>query len=236
MSSSMATAAQVDARFPQGIERDVAFHLKDLATQLKDSHRRDATTQHWQLINRVMAYAASAEQHITEQQVRIRELEALSSTDELTGLHNRRGLQGFMNRILSIARRHKETGVLAYLDLDNFKEINDTYGHCVGDRSLKKFADTLQAGLRDSDFVARVGGDEFVFVLVRTSEADGINRTRALQDEINSTFITARGSKLFLETSMGIAAYDGQSTYQQLLRATDKAMYEDKNRRKTVKG
>jgi len=235
MSSSMATAAIAGLKSPPGMEQDVSFHLEDLAIKLKDSRHDTVTNQHWQLINRVMAYAASAEQHISEQQTRIRELEALSTTDELTGLHNRRGLQDFMGRILSISERHRERGVLVYLDLDHFKEINDTHGHEAGDSVLVKFAGILKASLRDSDFVARIGGDEFVYVLVRTSEQDGINRARSLQAQLSSTYADIRGHSLSLEASMGVAAYDGRNSFDQILRAADIAMYEDKNRRKLLK-
>ncbi|MCF8467195.1 MAG: GGDEF domain-containing protein [Sneathiella sp.] len=232
MSSSMATIPTVDTATPTGFEQDMALHLEDLTSKLKDSFRQQASAKHWQLINRVIAYAASAEQHISEQQARIRELEALSSTDELTGLHNRRGLQDFMTRTLSIARRHNETGILAFLDLDNFKEINDRYGHETGDRALKTLADTIASSLRRSDFIARVGGDEFVFVLTRTTEENGRSRALTMQRQISATMLPVRGKKLFLKASLGVASYNAESSFNQLMAAADQAMYENKKAQK----
>jgi diguanylate cyclase (GGDEF)-like protein len=216
------------------MEQDVAFHLEEVATKLKSTNRKASSSQQWQLINRILAYAASAEQHIAEQQVRIRELEELSTTDELTGLHNRRGLQDFMGRLLSMIGRYREQGVLAYLDLDNFKEINDRFGHNDGDQFLKKFAEKLTSGLRGSDFIARIGGDEFVCVLVRTSVENGIARTRALQEEIGKTSITFRDETFHFKASMGVVPLSSDSSFNQLLRSADMAMYEDKNRRKRL--
>ena len=232
MSSPMTTMPTPETIIPMGFEQDVATQLEDLTYKLKDSFRQQASAQHWQLINRIIAYAASAEQHISEQQTRIQELEALSSTDELTGLHNRRGLQDFVTRTLAFARRHNEQGILAFLDLDNFKEINDRYGHETGDRALVLLAETIKSNLRGSDFVARVGGDEFVFVLTRTTKENGRNRALALQRQISATALPVRGRRLFLHASLGIAAYSNNSTYDQLIKAADHAMYENKNSRK----
>ena len=232
MSSSMSSIPSVETVIPTGFEPDMVSHLEDLTSKLKDSFRQQASAKHWQLINRVIAYAASAEQHISEQQARIRELEALSLTDELTGLHNRRGLQDFMTRTLSFASRHNETGILAFLDLDNFKEINDRYGHETGDRALKTLADTITSSLRGSDFVARVGGDEFVFVLTRTTEENGRNRALTMQRQISTTMLPVRGKKLFLKASLGVASYTAQSSFDQLMAAADQAMYENKKAQK----
>ncbi|USG60156.1 GGDEF domain-containing protein [Sneathiella marina] len=233
MTANMSALPATGTGLAFGAEQEVPFHLENLAKKIKNSPHNSANPQYWQTINRVIAYAASAEQHISEQQARIRELEELSSTDELTGLPNRRGLQEFMARMLSISRRHDEQGVLAFLDLDDFKIINDHYGHETGDRLLNVFAKALKSSLRDSDFVARIGGDEFVFVLVRSSEENGINRARAIQQQIGSSFITAQGKELPLRASLGVAAFNGEATLAQLLRSADLDMYKDKRARKT---
>ncbi|MEX1034419.1 MAG: GGDEF domain-containing protein [Sneathiella sp.] len=232
MSSPMPNVTSLQTVLPLGFDPEIGTQLEDLATVLKSSVRRQAPAKHWQLINRVIAYAASAEQHISEQQERIRELEALSSTDELTGLHNRRGLQDFMTRNLITARRHGETGVLAFMDLNDFKEINDRYGHEVGDKALCAFADTIKANLRGSDFIARIGGDEFVFVLTRTNEENGRTRALTIQRQVSSTSISARGRKIFLRASMGLAFYGDDSSFSDLMVTADKAMYENKKANK----
>ncbi|MDF2366906.1 GGDEF domain-containing protein [Sneathiella sp.] len=232
MSSSMAHISPLKSGHPPGFEAEIGTQLEDLSTALRSSLRRQAPAKHWQLINRVIAYAASAEQHISEQQHRIRELEALSTTDELTGLHNRRGLQEFMTRTLASARRHKEEGIVAFLDLNDFKEINDRFGHDTGDIALQKFAENIQYNLRSSDFVARIGGDEFIFVLTRTNTENGRGRALAIQREVSATSIPARGRKIFLKASMGIVPYTGDSAYSDLMSAADQAMYDNKKANK----
>ncbi|MFC4270971.1 diguanylate cyclase [Sneathiella chungangensis] len=232
MSSPMPHISPLQSGLPMGFDAEIGAQLEDLSAALKTSLRRQAPAKHWQLINRIIAYAASAEQHISEQQERIRELEALSTTDELTGLHNRRGLQDFMTRVLAMARRHHEEGVLAFLDLNDFKDINDRYGHNAGDDALCLFAETIRRNLRTSDFVARIGGDEFVFVLTRTDEENGRARAFAIQREISATSISARGRKVFLKASMGIVPFDGNSDFNELMSAADLAMYENKKANK----
>lgn len=214
-------------------DRDITMYLQSLATSLKDSTRTepDNEDRHWKLINRVLAYAASAEQHIAEQKVRIQELEDLSTTDELTGLNNRRGLREFLNRALSSARRHTEAGVVAFLDLDHFKKINDFHGHDAGDRVLRQFAAILKSSLRDTDFVARLGGDEFVFILERADYAQGIARAEEIRDMLCQSVVPLKRGEVAFSVSMGLAKYDSDCSYETILHKADKAMYEDKKKR-----
>ncbi|MZR31109.1 GGDEF domain-containing protein [Sneathiella litorea] len=234
MPSPLTNISSLQNGHPLGFEAEIGAQLEDLSTALRTSLRRQAPAKHWRLINRVIAYAASAEQHISEQQQRIQELEALSTTDELTGLHNRRGLQDFITRTLAMARRHGEEGVVAFLDLNEFKEINDRFGHDTGDIALQKFSEVIQGNLRGSDFVARIGGDEFVFVLTRTNAENGLTRALAILDEVCATSIQARGQKIFLKASMGVVPYTGESSYNELMTAADHAMYENKKANKKV--
>lgn len=217
-------------------DHDVSLYLDELATRLKNSGEKMQAADsedYWKLIERVLAYAASAEQHISEQQIRILELEGLSTTDELTGLPNRRRLKEFLGRTLSSAKRYDETGVLAFIDMNNFKRVNDTYGHNAGDELLRHMAKILVRSLRSTDFVARVGGDEFVIVLVRASAEEGIKRARTIQQMLTQEFITKRNEKIFLSASFGITKFDGDNTIPELLRKSDLRMYEDKKRHRT---
>ncbi|MBL4908021.1 MAG: GGDEF domain-containing protein [Sneathiella sp.] len=217
-------------------EGDVTVYLENLATRLKDSNRNEPENEdrHWNLINRVLAYAASAEQHIAEQKLRIRELEDLSTTDELTGLNNRRGLRDFLNRAISSARRHTEAGIVAFLDLDDFKRINDFHGHDAGDQVLRQLAAILMSNLRDTDFVARLGGDEFVFILDRADYAKGMARAEEIRDMLCESVIPLKRGDVPLSVSMGISKYDCDSCYDTILREADQAMYEDKRKRRAL--
>jgi len=129
--------------------------------------------------------AAAAEQQIAEQQARIRHLENLSFTDELTGLLNRRGFKLELERALARARRRNETGLLVLGDLDHFKAINDSYGHPAGDAVLIAVSHLLHSGTRRSDYVARIGGDEFAILMTGTCRAKGETMAAKLAHLVN---------------------------------------------------
>lgn len=186
----------------------------------------------WQLITEVLSYAAAAEQRMAEQDDRITFLEHLSVTDELTGITNRRGLRSALGRTLSSAARHQETGVLGFLDLDNFKQVNDIHGHAAGDAVLRKVAKCLKGHVRPEDVVARIAGDEFATILSRCSADQGRARLRALQREINKSTITVGGKKIPISCSIGIQHFDGKTDPGELIDAADQAMYDDKQSRK----
>jgi diguanylate cyclase (GGDEF)-like protein len=161
------------------------------------------------------------------------ELHALSSTDELTTLNNRRGFFYLAEQLLKIAFRNKTGMYLLYTDLDDFKEINDDFGHEEGDRALQAYAQLLKENYRDSDIVSRIGGDEFAILPVGTSK-DGINviTTRFLR--ILSQYNETSGHRWKLSASVGVAYYDPASpcSVDELLRQADASMYQQKNHRK----
>ena len=109
------------------------------------------------LVTEMLNFAAQAEQRIAEQDARIHRLESLSMTDELTGLLNRRGFSFGLKRALQSARRHSEEGILAFIDLDNFKSINDTYGHEAGDLILRRTSLIRQKKRQSVRFFSRKG-------------------------------------------------------------------------------
>ena len=188
----------------------------------------------WELITEVLSYAASAEQRMSEQQDRIVYLEQLTVTDELTGILNRRGLRQQMARILASAARHRENGVLGFVDLDGFKQINDSHGHLAGDAVLRYTAATLKSLVRSSDLVARIAGDEFAIVLTRCTEEMGEHRLRQIQHIINETTVKHEGEVIPVSCSVGTRAFNGITDPAELIDGADKAMYEDKLRRATA--
>ncbi|MEX1146984.1 MAG: GGDEF domain-containing protein [Sphingomonadales bacterium] len=194
----------------------------------------DSTQDRWALVTEVLGYAAEAEQKMSEQLQRIRDLEALTVTDELTGVSNRRGLDDFLKRALANARRHMETGVVAFMDLDDFKSINDQYGHEAGDRALKKVARVLTENTRATDFVTRAGGDEFVVVLTHCSPRDGARRMRVLRRLVEDIVLERSGRRVLLRSSLGIVSYTGTSRAALLLAKADERMYRDKAKRRNT--
>ena len=149
--------------------------------------------------------------------------------DELTGLPNRQLLKDRLAQQLVHARRDNFTGALLFLDLDRFKEINDVYGHSVGDLVLTQAAERIESEVRDSDTVARLGGDEFVVVLPRIPSDSLIHVTATrLLDRLTESF-SVRGKDHFVGASIGIVTFpdDGDSV-ETLLKNADAAMYRAK--------
>lgn len=184
-----------------------------------------------ELIERALTYAAEAQRTITEQQSRIEHLETLSITDELTGLLNRRGFTEAVTRALGNAKRHDEQGLLVAIDLDGFKPINDTFGHAAGDAMLKHVADFLSKRVRTTDYLARVGGDEFAILMVNGDLAPARHRAIQLKAELNQATAVINHNRVPIKASFGIAPYDSNASPEQVLHMADVAMYHDKRRR-----
>jgi diguanylate cyclase (GGDEF)-like protein/PAS domain S-box-containing protein len=160
-----------------------------------------------------------------------RQLAELSLTDDLTGLHNRRGLQAFGGSLVDVARRENSPLCLLFVDLDDLKAINDTRGHAAGDLALVRAARVLRESVRGVDVVARVGGDEFAVVLAGASRAETelcVARLRTL-----GARPADNGLDTGLSMSIGIATLgdDGALTLDDLIEHADRAMYEEKHSR-----
>ncbi|QCF25992.1 sensor domain-containing protein [Hydrocarboniclastica marina] len=153
----------------------------------------------------------------------------LAEHDSLTGLHNREYLHQVLHELLLDRRRPASDIALLYLDIDHFKQVNDRYGHSVGDALLKGFSQRLRAVVREGDLVCRIGGDEFVLLLKaiqRPAEAEAVGLK--LLSNLKAP-IDCDGVKLRAQSSIGVsmAATDG-ATPDSLLRNADAAMYESK--------
>ncbi|WP_416897415.1 MAG: GGDEF domain-containing protein [Minwuia sp.] len=185
------------------------------------------------LLEKVLDFAIHAEQQLAEQKERIAHLETMTRTDELTGLLNRRGLECMLGRLIASASRHGETGVICYVDIDDFKGVNDRHGHAAGDEALKLIASILSDNTRADDIAARIGGDEFVIVLTSTNIRDGLRKAKKLQAQLNSSRVEFGGASVPLSVSFGIQAYDGKTSVNDVLARADKAMYAQKRDRKT---
>jgi len=184
-----------------------------------------------QLLDDLLTAAAEAEQALALQRARIRYLESLSVTDELTTLLNRRGFELELSRALARARRQSETGLLLMCDLNHFKAINDTYGHPAGDAILRAVGKLLKRNTRESDYVARVGGDEFAVVMTHTSLAQSERLADKLSTLINSLTVPWEDSHLPVSAGFGMAAYNRLSQADTLLFLADQNLYRNKSPR-----
>lgn len=162
--------------------------------------------------------------------VRIGEAERLSQTDDLTKLHNARYLRQFLLNEIRRARRYGSSVAALFLDLDDFKRVNDAHGHLAGSHVLMEMAGVILSSIRDTDAVARYGGDEFVVVLPDTQiDLAGTVAQRLREKIANHYFHAGRNLKLTLTASFGVAAFpEHASSPQQLIAAADTAMYEAK--------
>jgi diguanylate cyclase (GGDEF)-like protein/PAS domain S-box-containing protein len=153
------------------------------------------------------------------------ELVRRANYDSLTGLPNRAFFQSQLRQAVSRAGRREGVLALMYFDIDHFKQINDTYGHGVGDEVIRHFADRVCAVLRESDFVARLGGDEFVLIL-EDLPAPAMTRTLAdkLIDAMRAPLCIGENT-IGLSTSIGIAVLEDGMEADQLVKAADDAMY-----------
>jgi len=168
-------------------------------------------------------------QDITQRKVAERQVELLAYYDALTGLPNRTLLQDRLAKALAVARRRKEKLALLFLDLDGFKNINDSFGHSVGDLVLQEVSERLKKWGREQDTVARVGGDEFIIVLSGVKDiSDAAVATERLMDAMTAVF-NVQGHFLNIGCSIGISIFpeDGADS-ETLIKNADAAMYSAK--------
>ncbi|MBE3085052.1 MAG: GGDEF domain-containing response regulator [Bacteroidetes bacterium] len=158
------------------------------------------------------------------------ELRSLALIDDLTGLYNRRGFFTLAEHYLKLAERMHKKFYLIFSDIDNLKKINDDFGHLQGDLFLKKAAEILRYSFRDSDIIARIGGDEFVVLIPETTDYNAKSAITRLQENIKKY---NKKEKKNLSLSMGIANFHPNLKFslQDLLDKADKHLYEEKKKR-----
>ena len=178
-------------------------------------------------IERLKAELAAARTQIAE-------LEARADIDPLLDILNRRGFERELARSLAYVKRYGTDAVLLYIDLDDFKSINDNHGHAAGDELLKAVATTLASQVRASDLIARLGGDEFAVVLWNMSVTHAAAKARALEEIIAGATITRDACKLAVRASAGIAALSPLDTPAQAIDAADRAMYVRKREKRAA--
>lgn len=209
--------------------RETAIHADPQTERFRRSlnaNHRNQASRH--LLTRALAYADETETRIIELNARVRQLEALTQTDELTGLLNRRGFDEVLRRNLLSASRYEETGLFAYIDLDNFKSINDLHGHMAGDKVLRTVGSFLSRSIRATDYAARLGGDEFAVLFVRADQTRARERAREMLRGLAKLTIACKSGKISVRASLGLASYNGDTCRSDLIERADRAMYADK--------
>jgi diguanylate cyclase (GGDEF)-like protein/PAS domain S-box-containing protein len=156
------------------------------------------------------------------------QLRELALRDPLTGLYNRRHFETELERQMALARRTGQPGAVLMIDLDHFKEVNDTFGHEAGDEILRGVATVLADRLRASDLLARVGGDEFAAILLNVDGDHGRAVARGLEERIRG-LRGGSGGTIATSASVGVASFGSEEqSREDVLRGADRAMYERK--------
>jgi diguanylate cyclase (GGDEF)-like protein/PAS domain S-box-containing protein len=157
-------------------------------------------------------------------------IEYLAFYDTLTGLPNRVTLLDQLPKVLALAQREERQIALLFLDLDNFKDVNDTQGHDFGDKFLKAVAARLVNCMRESDTLVRLGGDEFVIVLTSITDQEGASAAAQRVQSLFATPFLIAGQQFYSSASIGVALYpDDGPDVESLLRCADAAMYQAKS-------
>jgi len=152
-----------------------------------------------------------------------------STHDNLTGLFNKSYLQEALNQHISLAKRHNTDLSVLFLDIDNFKEINDTFGHHAGDIVLKNVAHTISQEMRASDIISRFGGDEFVILMPNTYKTNALLLSERLRNTIKQKTITIKGTTHKITVSGGVASFPIDALKaENLINLADSALYRAK--------
>ena len=205
--------------------RDLAKLLRDVRTGSGGTALGDARSrQVSELLMR--AVRCAAKQYMLQA-----ELGNLALTDELTGLYNRRGFMAMAERQMRLGRRTGRGMLLFMMDVNGLKQINDSFGHLEGDRVLKRTAEVLEETFRDSDVIARQGGDEFAVLAIEAAGHSERTIQARLFDGLDS--INAEQSHYEISLSIGFARFDPRNctSIGKLMAKADQAMYEQKRRR-----
>jgi diguanylate cyclase (GGDEF)-like protein len=207
-------AGRETIEFPLTAGREKFGNLILLGDEFSDDARETAT---W-LVGHAVIALENARLHRTVQR------QAL--VDSLTGLANRRLCEAALEKEMARAQRFSEPLALILADLDDFKTVNDVYGHPAGDEVLREFARTLQDCIREIDLAGRWGGEEFVVILPGTDLAGGAKLAERIRAELATRVaLSPAGERLTTTASLGVADYHGDGTPADLLGAADAALY-----------
>ena len=170
-------------------------------------------------------HAQATEAEIMKLHLELDRVSAQARHDPLTGALNRKGLDEALNRELANVRRKETPLCVAFLDIDNFKRINDDLGHSTGDQALAHLAQVARESMRPQDTLARYGGEEFVILLPDTPLDKGIEAMTRLQRELTKKFFLSGTEKVLITFSAGVAQLVANESGADAIKRADQAMY-----------
>lgn len=181
------------------------------------------------------AHAAAGEiarlhQEVAELRQQIAQLDRLAHEDALVGLPNRRGFMRRLDDLIARVRRYGDQAAVLFIDIDGLKAINDSFGHAAGDEALVQVAQRLVQGVRSSDSVARIGGDEFGVLLEHADERSARETARRLVETVAERDFTHDGSTMPLSVAVGVALIGESDSAENVIARADAEMYAEKTR------
>lgn len=226
LQSSVQGAADVDS-----LKHILENRLEGLLSTM-DEHQHERDRREQELAGRLQGLAdrvANMEQEALGYREHLEEQRQKALLDPLTGLPNRAAWSERVEREVQHWQAHGGHLLMAILDLDHFKRINDNYGHLAGDKVLKIVADQLRKRLRGQDFIARFGGEEFVVLLPQTPPAVGLKLAETLRAAIEACPFHFKGDRVVITTSIGLSAFRTGERGDQVLKRADDALYRAKD-------
>ncbi|MBV1908958.1 MAG: GGDEF domain-containing protein [Kangiellaceae bacterium] len=165
---------------------------------------------------------------IIERQSILKKLEIVAATDDLTGLLNRRAINQHLEKEHERSKRNLASISVLLIDIDHFKSINDTYGHLAGDRVLQQLSETLKASIREVDYLARWGGEEFLVLMPDTDSSAAMVLAKRIQTAIKDAVITYKQNKIRLTMSGGLVELSANEAIKDGLLKADELLYKAK--------
>jgi diguanylate cyclase (GGDEF)-like protein len=230
------TDAYHDERFAQWVDQSSGFKTDSMlcvpmmckgrtlgVIEMINFNAQILTPEHQELLEALADFAAIAIENARFFQ-RIKEL---TIVDDCTGLYNSRHMHTLLATEIARSARYKHPFSVIFLDLDHFKQVNDTHGHLIGSRLLREIGQLLRGKLRTVDSAFRYGGDEFVIILPRTTKKEALVVANRLRQALNeAVFFVAEGLNIRITASFGLASYpEDAESKEDMLRRSDQAMY-----------
>ena len=226
LQSSVQEAADLD-----DLKQVLESHLEGLLGTM-DHHQKQRDEREQEVAARLQSLAErvlSMEQEAQGYREHLEEQRQKALIDPLTGLPNRAAWSERLEHEIGQWQQHGNTLMLAMLDLDHFKRINDNYGHLAGDKVLKIIAGVLRKRLRSNDFIARFGGEEFVLLMPNTTAAVGAGLAETLRAAIEACPFHFKGERVTITVSIGISVFKHAERSEQVLKRADQALYRAKD-------
>ncbi len=220
------------------IVKDISF-LEKLASEFQSGNfkniqllakkiKRTSSDEMERLKKAVYIMASELEELINQLQQDKEKLEEIAYKDPLTGLYNRRFFLEHAKKIFEHAKRYNDPFSVILMDIDNFKRINDTYGHDIGDIVLKEFSEVIKQASRSSDIPARWGGEEFIIMLPTTDSNGAKHLAERIRKMFKEVSVKVGNEEVRTTVSIGVSQYNGHSRLEDIIKEADEALYRAK--------